>query len=184
MKKSSLYVFAIALTLGITASVLTGAATQGTQSASSEVNRANNAAFRDGLYVGKLDAAQGNRPHLSSGRWSADTDRRAYVIGYQKGYNQFLQTGTTAVPAPQMAELNGYRDGMTDGANDRRAARPFQLSKTDNFKNAVTDLVDVATDQERSRQAYRQAYANGYQEAYYGRDHANANQAGELSSSL
>jgi hypothetical protein len=141
-------------------------------------------AVRDGLYAGKMDAAQGNRPHLSSGRWSADVDRRSYVVGYQKGYSQVLQFGLTAVPAPQLAELNGYRDGVNDGASDRRAAKPFQLSKTDNYKNAAEDLVEVGTDQERSRLAYPQAYANGYQEAYYGRDRQNRDSSSELSSSL
>ena len=72
MKRLSLYVFAIALTLGIAASLLTGVAARGTQSATSRIYQATNAAFRDGLYVGKLDAAQGNRPHVGSGRWGAD----------------------------------------------------------------------------------------------------------------
>ena len=181
MKNISLYVFAIALTLGITATLLT---TQNTQSASGRTNGATNGAFRDGLYAGKMDAAQGNRPHLSSGRWNTDADRRSYVIGYQKGYNQVLQSGASVIPAPQLAELSGYREGTTDGANDRRSAKPFQLSKTDHYKSAAAGLMEVSSDQERSRQAYRQAYANGYQEAYYGRDYANRDADNELSSSL
>jgi hypothetical protein len=174
MKKLSWYVFAIALTLGIAASLLTGVAVQSTQSAAGLIDRATNAAFRDGLYVGKLDASQGNRPHLSSGRWSADSDRRSYVAGYQKGYNQVLQSGVAKVSGPQMTELTGYRDGLTDGSNDRRAAKPFQLSKTDKYRSVSRG---------EGSEAYRQAYANGYQEAYYGRDRGNQD-AIELSSGL
>jgi hypothetical protein len=180
MKKVLLSMFAIALTLGIAATLLTEAATQGTNSAAGQVIGATDAAFRDGLYVGKLDAVQGNRPHLSSGRWSADTDRRSYVAGYQKGYNQVLQSGKAKISGPQAAELTGYRDGLADGSNDRRSAKPFQLSKTDNYRTALRGL-EAEADRENSRHAYRQAYANGYQEAYYG--HATRD-ASELSRSL
>jgi len=47
---------------------------------------ATNAAFRDGLYLGKLDAQQGRDPHLSVGRWSRDEDRIAFSSGYQQSY--------------------------------------------------------------------------------------------------
>jgi len=181
MTRLSLYVFAAALTLSISATVLTGVGAGGPQSAASQINRTTNAAFRDGLYVGKLDALQGNRPHLSSGRWSADLDRRSYVAGYQKGYNQVLQAGAKTT-GPEMAEVNGYRDGLLDGSNDRRAAKPFQLSKTDNYRSASRGLAE-ATDQEGNRQAYRQAYANGYQEAYYGHDRVQPDNS-ELSRSM
>ncbi len=184
MKRLSLYVFAIALTLGIAASLLTGVAARSTQSATSRIYQATNAAFRDGLYVGKLDAAQGNRPHVGSGRWGADQDRRAYVAGYQRGYNQILQSSASKVSAPQLAEMTGYRDGVMDGTMDRRAAKPFRVTKTDNYRSAIRGLADVESDQERNRQVYRKAYANGYQEAYYGRDRATSNTADELSSSL
>jgi hypothetical protein len=76
--------------------------------------------------------------------------------------------------------LTGYRDGLADGSNDRRSAKPFQLSKTDNYRTALRGL-EAEADRENSRHAYRQAYANGYQEAYYG--HATRD-ASELSRSL
>jgi hypothetical protein len=183
MKKLSLYVFAVALTLGIAVSLLSGVAIQSTKNATIVTNRATDAAFHDGLYVGKLDAAQGNRPHLSSGRWSTETNRRSYIAGYQKGYNQVLLSDAAKISGPQIAELAGYRDGLADGGNDRRSAKPFQLSKTDNYRSAARGLVQVQADQEQSRLAYRKAYANGYQEAYYGREHSTAD-ASELSSSL
>lgn len=45
-------------------------------------------AFRDGLYLGKLDAVQNRQPHLSSGRWSSDRDRASFIAGYETGYGQ------------------------------------------------------------------------------------------------
>jgi hypothetical protein len=184
MRKLSLYVFGIALTLGVAAVLLTGVVTRTNQSASARINQATNAAFRDGLYVGKLHAAQGNRPHLGSGRWSTDLDRRAYIAGYQKGYNQVLQSQAGRIASPQAAELTGYRDGINDGISDRRSSMPFRLSHTDNYRSAVRAISDVPSDRESSRKAYRRAYANGYQEAYYGHEHAVPNAEAELSSSL
>ena len=50
------------------------------------VRFASNAAFRDGLYQGKLDAQHGSKPHIRSARWSAEPDRLAFVSGYKLGY--------------------------------------------------------------------------------------------------
>lgn len=52
---------------------------------------ATNAAFRDGAYLGKLDARQGRDPHLSVGRWSRDKDRIAYTAGYEQSYDGATQ---------------------------------------------------------------------------------------------
>ena len=44
------------------------------------------AAFRDGLYLGKLDANSGKPQHLSVGRWSTAKDRASFSAGYQQSY--------------------------------------------------------------------------------------------------
>lgn len=46
-----------------------------------------NGAFRDGVYLGRLDAANGNPAHVAAGRWAHTTDRKAFSIGYQQGYS-------------------------------------------------------------------------------------------------
>ena len=46
------------------------------------------AAFRDGLYLGKLDAKSGRKAHLSVGRWSTARDHASFVAGYQQGYQE------------------------------------------------------------------------------------------------
>jgi hypothetical protein len=43
-------------------------------------------AFRDGLYLGGLDAANGRAHHVSVGRWAADGDRAQFRAGYEEGY--------------------------------------------------------------------------------------------------
>ena len=50
------------------------------------VRFASNAAFRDGLYQGKLDAERRAEPHIRSARWRAEPDRVAFASGYKLGY--------------------------------------------------------------------------------------------------
>jgi uncharacterized protein with FMN-binding domain len=44
------------------------------------------AAYRDGLYVGKLQAEQGRTARLSTSRWSTERDRAAFANGYLEAY--------------------------------------------------------------------------------------------------
>jgi hypothetical protein len=46
----------------------------------------NNAAYRDGLYLGKRDAEQGRSEHISSGRWAQAQDRESFASGYRQAY--------------------------------------------------------------------------------------------------
>jgi hypothetical protein len=52
-----------------------------------------NGAFRDGLYLGKLDAQQGRGSHLSVGRWNSANDRAAFIAGYTTGYAENPEPG-------------------------------------------------------------------------------------------
>jgi len=42
------------------------------------------AAYRDGLYVGKLAAQRGEKRLAPAARWSAQNDRDAFLAGYQQ----------------------------------------------------------------------------------------------------
>ncbi len=53
---------------------------------------ASDAAFRDGLYVGKLAAEAGRPLHAPAGRWSKEADRASFVTGFQRGYNETLSS--------------------------------------------------------------------------------------------
>jgi hypothetical protein len=69
--------FAAGYTQGYSANLLQAGVVK-TQSA--------NGAFRDGLYLGELDAKQGNGQHIASGRWSRGEDRASFVDGYNRAY--------------------------------------------------------------------------------------------------
>jgi len=53
------------------------------------------AAFRDGLYLGKLDSQRGSARHVAIGRWSGASDRASFA----KGYDQAYQDGYSATAA-------------------------------------------------------------------------------------
>ena len=85
MKTISL--FALALTLGMgTASMLN----TDNQNSNQAVVQNADAAFRDGLYLGKLAAQAGAEPHVARGRWATPGDRVLFSAGYQEGYSGSL----------------------------------------------------------------------------------------------
>ncbi|MGA8491993.1 MAG: hypothetical protein WB711_16320 [Terriglobales bacterium] len=96
MKTISL--FALALTLGM-----------GTASLLNTENRTSNpttaatmdAAFRDGMYLGKLAAESGAERHIARGRWATVEDRALFSAGYQQAYADSLARRT---PATREAE--------------------------------------------------------------------------------
>jgi hypothetical protein len=58
------------------------------QTRSAEVQLANDAAFRDGLYLGKL-AHAANRPMRPPiGRWATEKDRASFAAGYRQGFGE------------------------------------------------------------------------------------------------
>lgn len=112
------------------------------------------AAYRDGAYQAKIDVDRGRKAHVSSGRWSTDQDRASFIAGYEESFRT-LTEARSGKTEPTAAEVAGYRDGVSDGARHRRAAQPFQLGKTQNYRRP------------ESGAGYRDAYSNGYQEGYY-----------------
>jgi hypothetical protein len=57
-----------------------------------------NAAFRDGLYLGKLDAEQGRTQHVSSARWSRTEDRASFRLGYHQAYEETARLRGVKIP--------------------------------------------------------------------------------------
>jgi hypothetical protein len=66
------------------------------------------AAFRDGLFLGRQDAEHGRKPHLSTGRWSADSDRRLFVSAYLQAYGEMFGASGNEPRTWQLAEQRGY----------------------------------------------------------------------------
>ena len=48
------------------------------------------AAYRDGIFWGVLDARQGRKLQPSLARWNIEKDRASFKTGYEKGYRQAL----------------------------------------------------------------------------------------------
>ena len=69
-----------------------------------------------------------------------------------------MQERGQAITVSQGAEQLGYREGLEEGAQDRRSGRAFRLSP--DATKAGPSLKD--------RQNYTQGYASGYQLSYYG----------------
>jgi hypothetical protein len=80
---------AIVIGFSATATLATGPRTVHS-STLAEVAFAADGAFRDGLYLGKLAAGQGQPLRIAIGRWSTDRNRSMFAAGYRRGYNEFL----------------------------------------------------------------------------------------------
>jgi hypothetical protein len=87
MNKLFTYGLAMAVSLGTTALLATSGRTA-RQVQSADAQMAVDGAFRDGLYVGKLAAADGRALLPPIGRWSNEWDRASFVVGYRRGYGK------------------------------------------------------------------------------------------------
>jgi hypothetical protein len=161
---------ALAASLGGAALLLAGVADSAPRLSVNTVNQATNAAYRDGLYLAKLDVQSGRKPHVISGRWSGAQDRASFLEGYQHAFRDQGQ------PVATSAEWSGYRDGLMDGSEHRKADQPFRAGKTENYRTAGSFSGHTAT------KNYRLAYANGYQQGYYSgaRDFSTVSQVSSL----
>jgi len=52
------------------------------------------AAYRDGLYVGKLAAQRGEQRLAPVGRWATQTDRDAFLAGYEQANLEVAKAGS------------------------------------------------------------------------------------------
>jgi hypothetical protein len=52
------------------------------------------AAYRDGLYVGKLVAQRGEQHLAPVGRWATQTDRDAFLAGFEQANPEIAQAGS------------------------------------------------------------------------------------------
>jgi len=60
------------------------------QAPSAQVQLETDAAFRDGLYVGRLAAERGSAMRPLIGRWSTERDRVSFALGYRQAYGEVL----------------------------------------------------------------------------------------------
>jgi hypothetical protein len=93
MTKLSLYIAVLALFAGATATlkaILHDSQPSARAVIEADASRDASAAFRDGLYLGKLAAEEGSSIRIASGRWATYSDRTLFAEGYRQGYHEFL----------------------------------------------------------------------------------------------
>lgn len=168
MKRPSIHLLTI-VAAGLATAILAPTALHHLYAVAGNANNQINGAFRDGLFLARLDAGHGREPRLLSGRWSTDAHRRLFVTGYLQAYREMRGD-----PAPEQLSFSkpalkrGYRDGLADGLQRRYVLGTFQPTSTKNYRKADRGYSDSSGDLNRYKQAYREAYCNGYQLAYYG----------------
>jgi len=86
MEKLITFAAAIAVCVGTTA-MLAKSSQPGRSGGVADIQLANDAAFRDGLFVGKLTAKRGQAMRPPIGRWSTWKDRASFEAGYKHGYS-------------------------------------------------------------------------------------------------
>jgi hypothetical protein len=86
------YVMTAILSVGVT--LVGEGAMRVSKTFTENVTQPTNGAFRDGLYMARLDIENHREPHLSIGRWSSDTDRASYIAGYRQAYTNVLSGGS------------------------------------------------------------------------------------------
>jgi hypothetical protein len=148
---------------------MAGLAARGSAPDTAATFGSSSAAFRDGLYQARLQAEQGMKPHVASGRWTARADRSAFVAGYQEGYRVFAKTHPERQPRATSVELAGLKDGIEDGLRDRTMLQPFRVQKAIQSRHEAHQQADVIWEKVNDDPRYRLAYVNGYQQGYYAR---------------
>lgn len=89
MKKHVLFGLTV-IVLAVASSVWSGVSAQTLQLNKTNGLRATDAAYRDGLFLGKFDGRAGRKHRACVGRWSTQRDRASFASGYQQGYAQAL----------------------------------------------------------------------------------------------
>jgi hypothetical protein len=144
------------------------------QATSPSANQNVDAAFRDGVYQASLDVENARKPHLGSGRWSANADRAMFIAGYEQAYQDAARTSEGKAPQADAAEVAGYLDGMADGATDGGSSHAFRCDRTANYLSARQAFAQSSEDGAKFQQEYRNAYVNGYQQGYYANQNASS----------
>lgn len=80
-----LFTFAVAIVVSLSTTAMLANSSRGPQQrADAQLN--SDAAFRDGLYIGRLAMERQQQPRPLIGRWSTEKDRALFVAGYWRGY--------------------------------------------------------------------------------------------------
>ena len=142
MTKLLVWLLALAVLAGTATMLRTYAPSDASQTVAAATMTA---PFRDGLYLGRRAAEQGENRHVSSGRWSSREDRASFVAGYQLGY----ASATLPINPAYEATNGAFRDGLHLGKFDAEHNNDLHIASG-----------------RWARQADRDSFTAGYQEAY------------------
>ena len=138
MKSLLVYVPTIIIS-GALAAILAMSAVHGSQIDAGSLNA--DAAFRDGVFMGHLDADRGRKPHLACGRWRTDADRRSFVSGYVEAYRERQGGAASGLLRYRLvAEQRGYYDGVADGLQQHREFYALPLRQKLEIIDGFRDL--------------------------------------------
>ena len=87
-KTISVYISLVVIPFGAATLGLAGKASHTKPASTVDSTQETDAAFRDGFYLGGLDAEGARKMRPSIGRWSALKDRASFLAGYQRGYEE------------------------------------------------------------------------------------------------
>lgn len=91
-KKISVYISLGVIPFGAATVGLAAKASHAKRASAVDATQETDAAFRDGLYLGKLDAEEARKVRPSIGRWNGLKDRASFLAGYQRGYEETRAT--------------------------------------------------------------------------------------------
>ena len=83
-----LLVYALALGFVGTGAMLVQRGAAGQKGQSMDAQMASDAAYRDGVYLGKLAHTANSPMRPPIGRWSTEKDRASFAAGYRQGYSE------------------------------------------------------------------------------------------------
>jgi hypothetical protein len=106
------------------------------------------AAFRDGLYLGKLAAQRGESAHIAVSRWAKESDRTLFASGYQLAYGESL----ARISKEQSDQAGAFRDGL-------------YLGRLDSDRGDAPHVAVARWSNANHRDAFAKGYAEGFKVA-------------------
>jgi hypothetical protein len=87
-RKLSVYISLGVIPFGVATVGLVSKASHAQHVSTVDAAQETDGAFRDGVYLGRLDAEEAREVRPSIGRWSDPKDRALFLAGYQRGFEE------------------------------------------------------------------------------------------------
>lgn len=104
---------------------------------------------------------RGNIRILERSNYSPNPDIRVYSTANYESRRYESNRGVAEV-----ARLNGYRDGLREGAKDARDGDSYNPFGEHAYKDGATGYISKYGNREAYQQTYRQSFVRGYKESF------------------